>query len=180
MVDPVFLAVAPEPEDDERGPVGDADDLVLGFPTTTEELAALVVRVMEGTYGDNVVRDGDGDFAIWTGTVPLWITPMGGRRALRFFSHVVVDVANRTQARIEVEILNRRTPWLKFHLAGDVLIASYELPASPFIGPTVMTTLDEVAEVLDDLAQDLADRVGGRLFFDAVPETSDDEEERRA
>ncbi|MCW2866198.1 MAG: hypothetical protein JWR20_386 [Marmoricola sp.] len=175
VVDPAFLDVAPHPV-----PVAaaepDPDDLVLGFPTTTGEMAVLVTQVLQGAYGEGIVRDADGDFPIWTGTVPVWITAMGPRRALRFFSHVVIEVGNLAQAKIEVEILNRRTPLLKFHLAGDVLIASYELPASPFIGPTVMGTLDEIADTLDDLAQDLADRVGGRLFFDAVHESHDEPE----
>ncbi|GAB3655876.1 hypothetical protein GCM10027596_09410 [Nocardioides korecus] len=175
VVDPAFLDVAPRPVPAAVAEE-DHDDLVLGFPTTTGELAALVTQVLEGAYGDGIARDADGDFPIWTGTVPVWITAMGPRRALRFFSHVVIEVGNPAQARIEVEILNRRTPLLKFHLAGDVLIASYELPASPFIGPTVMGTLDEIADILDDLAQDLADRVGGRLFFDAVHESHETHE----
>ena len=176
VVDPAFLHVAPRPVPADVTEEG-RDDLVLGFPTTTGELAALVTQVLQGAYGDGIVRDGDGDFPIWTGTVPVWITAMGQRRALRFFSHVVIEVGNPAQARIEAEILNRRTPLLKFHLAGDVLIASYELPASPFIGPTVMGTLDEIADILDDLAQDLADRVGGRLFFDAVHESHEPSED---
>ena len=51
-----------------------------GFPTTTEEMAALLVRVMRSTYGDDIARDQDGDFPVWTGTVPVWITPLGEHR----------------------------------------------------------------------------------------------------
>ena len=151
-------------------------DLVLGFPTTTEEMAELLVRVMRSTYGDDIARDQDGDFPVWTGTVPVWITPLGERRVLRFFSHVVIDVADVAAARREIEVLNRQTPLLRFHLAGDVVIASYELPCHPFIGPTVMGTLESVAETLDDLATDLALRLGGSMFFDGVHPVIDDDE----
>ena len=195
VVDPGFLEVEPvlapgslaptDPSQDDRDDRDDDDqddddqsddDLVLGFPTTTEEIAGLLVRVMRSTYGDDIARDQDGDFPVWTGTVPVWITPLGERRVLRFFSHVVVEVADLPAARREIEVLNRQTPLLKFHLAGDVVIASYELPCHPFIGPTVMGTLESVAETLDDLATDLALRLGGSMFFDGVHPVTDDDE----
>ena len=78
-------------------------------------------------------------------------------------------------ARREIEVLNRQTPLLRFHLAGDVVITSYELPCHPFIGPTVIVT-SPGGVTLDDLATDLALRLGGSMFFDGVHPVIDDDE----
>ena len=144
-------------------------------PDSRESLLELVALSLVPTYGHDVKRDDDGDFPVFTGVVPVWIRVLQDRPVLRFFSHVVCDVGNPTQARLEVEILNRQVPLLKFQLAGDTVLASYELPADPFVARQAMGVLEQVAETLNEIAADLADRVGGQLFFDAVEESTDEE-----
>lgn len=144
-------------------------------PDSREALVELVAASLVPTYGPDVKRDDDGDFPVFTGVVPVWIRVLQDRPVLRFFSHVVCDVGNPAQARIEIEILNRQVPLLKFQLAGDTVLASYELPADPFVARQAIGVLEQVSDTLNELATDLADRVGGQLFFDAVEEATDEE-----
>ncbi|ROR90143.1 T3SS (YopN, CesT) and YbjN peptide-binding chaperone 1 [Nocardioides aurantiacus] len=139
------------------------------------ELLDMVAQALAPSYGPEVKRDDEGDFPVFTGVVPIWIRVLEDRPTLRFFSHVVCEVSDARRARIEVEILNRRTPLLKFQLAGDTVLASYELPADPFVAHQVLGVLESLSDSLNELAVDLADRVGGSLFFDALEESTDDD-----
>ncbi|KQT94145.1 hypothetical protein ASG49_04335 [Marmoricola sp. Leaf446] len=139
------------------------------------ELLELVAQALAPSYGPEVRRDDEGDFPVFTGVVPIWIRVLEDRPTLRFFSHVVCEVSDTRRARLEVEILNRRTPMLKFQLADDLVLASYELPADPFVAHQVLGVLESLSDSLNELAVDLADRVGGSLFFDALEESTDDD-----
>lgn len=140
-----------------------------------EELLVMVTEALAPSYGPEVKRDEEGDFPVFTGVVPIWIRVLEDRPALRFFSHVVCEVRDRARARVEVEVLNRRVPLLKFQLAGDTVLASYELPADPFVAHQVLGVLESLSESLNELAVDLAERVDGALFFDALEESTDDD-----
>ncbi len=140
-----------------------------------EELLDMVAEALAPSYGPEVKRDDEGDFPVFTGVVPIWIRVLDDRPALRFFSHVVCEVTDPVRARLEVEVLNRRTPMLKFQLAGDIVLASYELPADPFVAHQVLGVLESLSDSLNELSVDLADRVGGTLFFDALEESTDDD-----
>ena len=111
------------------------------------------------------VRDSDGDVPINTGVVPLWVHVDNEAPVVRLFSYVVRSVKDLRQARIEVGILNRRTPYLKFTLEEGTIVASYELAAGPFVGPLLLNTIDRVSELLNEIAADSATRVSGKLWF---------------
>lgn len=142
--------------------------LVLGFPDSSEDLTELIERALTPVFGPEIQRDPDGDFPICAGVVPLWIRVHGDRPAVRVFSHVVCGVQNTGQVAVELGILNRRTPLVKFYASGDVVLAAVDLPAMPFVGAQLLRTLEEVHDLLNDLAPDLALRVDGHLFFDGL------------
>lgn len=157
---------------------GDGDvEAVIGLPDDYDHLVEMVRRSLAPVYGDDLVRDDDGDFPISTGTVPLWVRVHRDRPLVQVFSYVVSAVRNVRQARLEIGILNHRQDLLKFVLANGAIMASYSLPAVPFAGAQLVWALDHVEEQLEDLARDAALRVGGRLWFDAMPSATTDQEE---
>jgi hypothetical protein len=150
----------------------------MGFPENVKELVGMVEETLKRYDGPDIVRDDDGDFSINTGVVPLWVRVLDHGPIVRLYSYVVRSVRDIRQARIEVDILNRRTDLLKFHVADGVITASYDLSAVPFIGPQLLHALDRATELLNDLAEDAALRVGGKLWFDKFEdEASTDLEE---
>ena len=119
-------------------------------------------------FGAQLERDEDGDFPVFVGLVPLWVRVLDGQPLVRIFSHAVCGVRNLDQAAIEIGILNRRTPLIKFYLSGDAIVAAADLPAAPFVGPQLRHLIENVLELLNDLARDLALRVDGHLILDEV------------
>ncbi|HYO39586.1 MAG TPA: hypothetical protein VER39_08015 [Nocardioidaceae bacterium] len=152
-------------------------EALTGYPQGHDELVDLVSRTLEQLYGDDLVRDEDGDFAISTGTVPVWVRVRHDKPLVRIFSFVVSSVRDVRQARIEVGILNRRQDFLKFVLGDGLITATCDLPAAPFVGQQLLWMIDQVAEQLDDLAVDAAQRVGGKLWFDELGQSASDREE---
>ena len=143
---------------------------IIGLPDDAEDLLRMVEQAL-GVYGQDVKRDDDGDFPIRGGAVPIWVRVCEHSPVVRLFSYVVRSVRDTRQARVEVGILNRRTPLLKFTLEDGVIVATAELLAAPFVGPQLLNTLDVMCEQLSDLAADAALRVGGKLWFDEVDTT---------
>ena len=175
VADPAFVAgvmeqaaaLPPRPSDgaeDESDEECDHEP-VIGFPHSSEELVEMVERTLEVSYGTDLIRDSDGDFPIHTGVVPLWVHVDDEAPVVRLFSYVVRSVKDLRQARIEVGILNRRTPYLRFTLEEGTIVASYELAAGPFVGPLLLNTIDRVTELLNEVAADSATRVSGKLWF---------------
>jgi hypothetical protein len=151
------------------GSAPDADEdaePVIGLPHDHDELVKLVCRALATVYGADLVRDGDGDFPISTGTVPIWVRAHREKPIVRIFSYVARSVRDVRQTRVEIGILNRRQDFLKFVLSDGIVTASFDLPAAPFVGPQLLWTIEQVAKQLDDLAADTAARVGGKLWFD--------------
>jgi hypothetical protein len=153
----------------------DADDAAdgelleheLGFPSTSEELQALTdATVKEYLELDHeVCHDKDGDIPIAGAKVPVWIRVREDSALVQVFSHVVVNVLNNRQARIEVDILNRAHRQLKFTVEGRTVVATIDLPGSPYVAQHLRDAIDLARETLVVLADDLALRTGGRLFF---------------
>lgn len=172
VVHPDFLDEETAPGPDDAGWRGDGVAREAG---SRDELLDLVAQALAPSYGPEVKRDEEGDFPVFTGVVPIWIRVLGDRPALRFFSHVVCEVTDPVRARLEVEVLDRRTPMLTFQLAGDIVLASYDLPADPFVAHQVLGVLESLSDSLNEVAVDLAERVGGTLFFDSLEESTDDD-----
>jgi len=168
VVHPEFLVWDGEPVEPGHEPGLEPGPPELGFPTSREELSALVdatVRHHLELTDDVKKDDDDGDIAINCGKVPLWIRVLPERATVRIFSHVVINVINTRQARIEADILNRHHPHLKFTVEEHRVVATVDLDGSPFVAQHLRDLMDLTVERLLELADDLALRTGGRLFF---------------
>lgn len=141
-----------------------------GFPTTREELCTMVNATVALHLGvGEIATDDDGDIPIRTRKIPLWVRVLEDCPTVRIFSHVVVNVVSTRQARIEADILNRRHRQLKFMVQDRRVVAAIDLPMAPFVAQHLRDMLDYADQALNDLADDLALRTSGRLFFTSRP-----------
>ena len=85
---------------------------------------------------------------------------------MRLFSYAACDVSSRRRARLEADILNRRTPLVKFHVSGRLLVATIDVPAMPLVAAHLSHMIDLMFHVLEDVAGDMVLRTGGRPFLD--------------
>jgi hypothetical protein len=169
-------------DDVDANDVADGDEVLgheLGFPSTSQELQALTdATVKEYLELDHeVCHDDDGDIPIAGAKVPVWIRVWEDSPLVQVFSHVVVKVANAGQARIEADILNRAHRQLKFTVEDRTVVATIDLPGAPYVTQHLRDAIDLARETLVVLADDLALRTGGRLFFAPPRHTPADRED---
>lgn len=158
----------------ETGPVEAAFRWEVGFPTTRAELAEMVKTTVAEHLGTAELKtDDDGDIPIRARKVPLWVRVLDDGATVRIFSHVVVSVLSARQARIEADILNRRHRQLKFTVQDRRVIAAIDLPMVPFAAQHLRDMVDYADATLNDVAEDLALRTSGRLFFNSRPARPD-------
>lgn len=143
-------------------------DAVIAYPDCRDHLVRMVQSALSCDREEPAVRDNDGDFPICGGEVPIWIRIAKHEPMVQMFSYLVSSVRNVRQARIEVALLNQRQDYFKFVLTDRMIVASVDLPAAPFVGPLFRYTLDLMVARLDEIANDTAVRVSGRLWFDAA------------
>lgn len=176
VVDPTALTdtmAGPSPGGGAPGPQDVAT--LVESPGCPEELQALVDRTLTAHLGHAVQHDADGDVPVTNGTVPVWVQVSTRAPRVRLFSHVVCDVRRTRQARIEMDVLNRRTADICFYLDEDTVVAEAYVQARPFAAQHLTDLLDHMLETLDDLAGDFAARVEGRTFFDGLVPPSTEE-----
>ena len=158
-------------ESDEEAAIEAPGELVeppISTPTCVDELQSLVDQTLSAHLEVEVQHDDDGDVAITNGIVPVWVQVSPTAPQVRVFSIVASSVERTRQARIEMDVLNRRTTDISFYLEQDHVIAEAYVNAHPFVPQHLSQLVDHVLTTLDDLAPDLALRVGGRMFFEGV------------
>lgn len=143
----------------------EATEVVL--PESPEELQLLVDQALAPMLGGSVKHD-DGDVPIVCGQSVVFVRICESRPAVDLYCELVVDVVDLERAVLEVGILNRSHPSARFHLRDDRVIATYRLYAWPFAPTQLLVALSQFSEDIDDLARDLATRVGGHRFGEAA------------
>jgi hypothetical protein len=140
----------------------------IGFPSTREELRELVEATVAHHLGvEELVTDDDGDIPIESGRVPLWVQVLEESPTVRILSNVVVRVMSTRQARIEADVLNRQHSHLRFTVHDRTVVATIDIPGSPFVAQHLRDMVDVAASTLNRLVDDLVLRTRGRLFLDA-------------
>lgn len=81
--------------------------------------------------------------------------------AVSFLGVVLGEVSNAPQALLEINVLNRREPFLSFSLQNDAIFFHSDLSAAPLAAHQFTARVDLVFGRLPDLAADLDQVVNG-------------------
>ena len=147
-------------------PEADFDLMQMVRPDSPEELDGFVALTLTEILGREAYRDDDGDFPIRVGSVVLFVRPLATEPIIEVFSPLIRDIGDRDRALLEASILNRDAQFISYHLSGNTIVARMNVPAFPFVPNQLAVLLSRMAETLDGVDEDLALRVGGRLWLD--------------
>jgi hypothetical protein len=161
-----------EPDDDEDGcahlvaddglePWGEDEEPLGLVCESPDELRDATRRALVGTLGYVPVIDEDGDIPVAGNGVVLWVQVGADEPRLVLFSTVVVGIKRRSAAMVEVGLLNRDHPYLKFRLVDDRVSVRAELPALPFCPAQLRLVVERMQEALCSTSGDLVARCGG-------------------
>ncbi|MFV0461138.1 MAG: T3SS (YopN, CesT) and YbjN peptide-binding chaperone 1 [Actinomycetales bacterium] len=130
-----------------------------------EHIQQLVDEALARYLGQPPHKDSDGDIPIRSGSALVFIRVLEDEPLVELKSPLVVDIAGRTRAAEVVADLNATWRQAKFVLVRDVVVLLLELPTTPFIAEHLIESLALVSRLADDLDNELAERLGGRLPF---------------
>lgn len=161
-VDPAATPPAPPVPEEE------SDEEVVVFPDSREELQAAVDRALGVMLEGPLRHDDDGDVPIIRGSSVVFVRVAADRPAVDLYSELVVGVDDLDRAAAEVAILNRSHPIAKFVLRDQLVSLHYRIVAWPFAPSQLRVAVASLLEEVDELARDLAARVGGLRFAESL------------
>lgn len=154
---------AEEAEDDDE-----AVDLE-GVPTSPAHLRTMVEAAMRDLHPE-ITPDADGDLPVPAGRSVLFVRVLASRPCVELYAEIVLSPERHDRIAHELVLLNEAHPWWKFALRDDHVVMAHEMPALPFTALGLRALVMRFTEDVDDIARDLAARVGGHLFADPPPE----------
>lgn len=135
------------------------------MPADRDELVALVDQVLTKAFGKQPIKDDDGDIPVRTGTAVCFIRVSADAPVVEIFAPLVKDVTNRTRGAEKLSDLNRKYAFAKFFLNDDYVIAQIKIPGLPFVPKHLEDMFELFAKLVDEIDDDLAKTLGGRLPF---------------
>lgn len=138
--------------------------LEFGSPVNADELDRLVDRALAQWWAEPVERDSEGDAVLRRDDRFVWLRSLPESPTVRIFAYVVCDVSSRHRARLEADLLNLRSTFVKFHLVDRVLQATIDVTARPFCAVHIEEMVLRMFEQLDEVVDDTVLRTGGRRF----------------
>ncbi|GEP37645.1 hypothetical protein NPS01_13080 [Nocardioides psychrotolerans] len=157
-VETVTSAAAVEPEE------------IAVMPVDDDHLRSLVDEALRVMLGDDLTHDEDGDVTVVEGRSLVWVRVVEDSPSIDLFAHVVLGVREHSRVPVELALLNRANELFKFVLVGDYVVMKVRLVAMPFAPAQLRGMLAVMLSVVDDLARELAVRLGGRRFRDVLRE----------
>lgn len=144
-----------------------AEELAV-MPSDDEHLRALVDDALRVMLGDDLSHDEDGDVPIVEGRSLVWVRVLEDSPSIDLFAHLVLGVRERSRVEVELDLLNRANQLFKFVLVDDYVVMKARLVALPFAPAQLRGLLALMLHEVDDLARELATRLGGRRFLDTA------------
>lgn len=138
----------------------DEEPLALVCETPLELLDA-ARRALVASLGYLPCLDDDGDIPVPGDRAMLWVQATADEPRLELFAPMVDGVRRRGAATIEVGLLNRDQPHLKFRQVDDRIMVRAVVPALPFCPAHLRLVVDRMQTVLRESSGDLAIRCGG-------------------
>jgi hypothetical protein len=173
---PAFLDWPQTEEEPQSAATPDGSDEPLAvMPESADHLRELVVSALTPPGGPAVEVDEDGDIPLPMGSALLFVRAVDSAPVVEMFAFVVRGIRHTDRAAFEVAVLNRDTRMIKFVLLDDAVLATLQLPASPFTPRNLRAMVLSMAEVIDRVDDDLVARVGGRRGLEPEPADETDD-----
>ena len=181
VIDPVFLdcdwlevpAVPEEPAGVllpvPTGEESQDDEELVYFPTSRDELIEQAEPAFASILDAEVEYDDDGDIPLPVGESVVYARFGRAGPTIELFSYLVVDIVQTDRVAVQLEMLNGTHPFATFTLEGKRVVMRHNLCATPFVPMQLRIVLSSMLGMVDELAGELAERVGGRRYLAQTP-----------
>lgn len=134
-------------------------------PQSREELQAAVRTALSGVLGSmDVAVDNDGDFPIRYGTAMVFIRVAPNQPVVDVFSPLVRDIAPTDGLLHRLNELNQQVLGARLSYGGGAVVATMQLPGTPFVPEHLEWALRVMGDLADNLDEQLQREFGGQLF----------------
>ncbi len=140
------------------------------FPRDRAELVEAVDTALSDLLADVEEKDDEGDVPVRCGRSVLFVRVDDEKPLVELYAEVVHGVVEVDRLPAEIDALNRRHRFARFHTRDDVVIMRSELCAWPFAPTQLAVVLAELCATVEDVRRDLVARVGGSAFEEPDPE----------
>lgn len=154
-----------EPDGDLGG--SDLDDLE-GMPAGPEHLQMMVDAALGEMFVD-LEHDDDGDIALIAGSSLTFVRVLAERPCIELYAEIVLDPEHLDRLPQELALLNDGHRLWKFADRDGLVVMTHEIVALPFSATGLRVLVRRFLDEVDQIAGDLAARVGGRRCLDQVP-----------
>ncbi len=130
-----------------------------------DHLQRMVDATLAEMLDQPIAHDEDGDVPVPVGESVVWVQVLPDRPSVALFAILVDDVADTDAAAREVSGLQARLPYLQVRATADSIVVRHEICAVPFAPRQLAGVLARLCSEIDDIAGEVAERVGGRRFL---------------
>lgn len=147
----------------------EAERFVLGCAESPEQLMEMVSQILVERGQEAAEPDGDGDLFVEGPRGFCWVQARRDLPAVTFWGTVLSDVTNLQQALLEINVLNRRVPFVRFSLSGDTILFHSDLGAVPLVADQFDARVDFLFARIPEIALDLDETVNGLKQARKIP-----------
>ena len=142
-----------------------------------DHLQRLVDATLAEVLDQPVAHDEDGDVPVPVGESVVWVQVLPDRPSVALFAILVDDVTDVDAAAREGSGLQARLPYLQVRATADSIVVRHEICAVPFAPRQLAGVLARLCSEIDDIAGEVAERVGGRRFLAGLGDGDEDEDD---
>jgi hypothetical protein len=146
------------------------------YPDDLDHLQSLVAAALEVMFEEPAVHDEDGDLPINCGQSRVFVRVLPEQPTVEVFADIVIDVRDQSEAAIEVARRNLQSADHQFVVRGHRVVMRTSLVAWPFSPTQLRVVVGRFCREVDEIAEEVAAKVGGRRFLEPAPESPADED----
>lgn len=144
-------------------PVEQPSEPMVLQPEDRDDLLAMIRMTLHVKYDEEPTVDGDGDVVLTHLDQPVWVRAREDMPAVEIFARVVHGVHSRRATAVEIGILNRDNPLVKWSVRERTVWQHIVIPALPFAPGHLDAMVDVFLATMTATRDDLALRAGGRV-----------------
>lgn len=148
-----------------ESPIDEDDDSrepVVLTPSSRDELIEMVRAVLAVKFGEKPEVDDDGDVVLMQLGQPTWVRVRHEQPAIEIFTLVARDVRSRRATAVELGVLNRDYPWVKWIQQDRTVWQHLFLMGAPLLPDYLGAMVDVFFGTFSKTRDDLVFRVMGK------------------